>query len=263
MQNREHRARKRFGQNFLHDQGVIQRIINAIRVKPGEVVLEIGPGLGALTRHLIDDGAKVTAIELDRDLIQHLQSEFPADLRLFNADALTFNYCAEAAEEQIRVVGNLPYNISTPLLFHLFSQRECIRDMHFMLQHEVVQRLAASPGSKIYGRLSVMAQLYAQIEPLFKVYPGSFNPAPKVDSAIVRLTPHQSPPVVVTDYQHFANTVTAAFRQRRKTIRNTLKGMVTEAELTGLNIDPQQRAEQLSLQSFADISNCFSAKSSQ
>ncbi|NOY62622.1 MAG: 16S rRNA (adenine(1518)-N(6)/adenine(1519)-N(6))-dimethyltransferase RsmA, partial [Gammaproteobacteria bacterium] len=190
----KHRARKRFGQNFLHDGHVIARIVAAVRPRPGQQIVEIGPGQGALTEPLLDAAGELDVVELDRDLIPLLEQRFNAQqtLRIHQADALKFDFstlrgdCADAA---LRVVGNLPYNISTPLLFHLLSFSGLIKDMHFMLQKEVVDRLAAQPGGGDYGRLSVMMQYHCQVERLFVVKPGSFTPVPKVDSAIVRLTP--------------------------------------------------------------------------
>jgi len=195
-----HKARKRFGQNFLHDPQVIQRIVNSIRPRAGQTMVEIGPGEGALTRELLPILGQLDVVELDRDLIPLLQSACTqlGELRIHQADALKFDFCQlSPGPAQLRVVGNLPYNISTPLLFHLLGMSHCIEDMHFMLQKEVVERITAGPGSGQYGRLSVMLQFHCESEMLFTVGPGAFRPAPKVDSAVVRLIPHRQPPVAV------------------------------------------------------------------
>lgn len=264
-----HRPRKRFGQNFLHDPGVIQNIISAIAPAPGKPIVEIGPGLGALTRHLLKEAGELDVVELDRDLIPYLEAELAplGELHIHNADALKFDFCSLAktpakAGEKLHVVGNLPYNISTPLLFHLLDQKRCIQDMHFMLQNEVVNRLAAKPGGKEYGRLSVMVQFHCKIDKLFMVPPGAFNPPPKVNSAIVRLVPYLQAPVEVNDSDTFALVVMKAFGQRRKTLRNNLKGLLHADIIQNLGIDPTRRGETLSLDEFAALANAItSAKS--
>ncbi|HHO69611.1 MAG TPA: 16S rRNA (adenine(1518)-N(6)/adenine(1519)-N(6))-dimethyltransferase RsmA, partial [Gammaproteobacteria bacterium] len=192
-----HRARKRFGQNFLHDPAVIQRIVAAVAPAPGQHLVEIGPGQGAITRPLLAACGELDVVELDRDLIEPLARRLAdvGTLRIHNADALRFDFCGLAGDAGLRVVGNLPYNISTPLLFHLLAQAGCIEDMHFMLQKEVVARMAAAPGGGDYGRLSVMIQYHCEVTPLFGIGPGAFRPAPKVESAFVRLVPHPRPPV--------------------------------------------------------------------
>ena len=256
----QHRARKRFGQNFLHDPRIIQGIVNAIHPQPGEHLVEIGPGMGAITLPLVASGAWVDVVELDRDLVPILQQKLaPAsNLRIHQHDALKFDFCALAGEQQkLRVLGNLPYNISTPLIFHLLDQAHCIHDMHFMLQKEVVDRLAASPGCADYGRLGIMVQSRCAVEHLFTVPPGAFNPIPKVDSAIVRLTPYAQPPVLIRDQALFAKVVAQAFQQRRKTLRNNLKGLIDATALEALNIDPGRRPETLSLEEFAAIANAL------
>jgi len=251
-----HRPRKRFGQNFLHDQGVLQRIEQAIRPKAAQQIVEIGPGLGALSQYLIEGANHIEAVELDRDLIEPLQTRFGEKITIHNTDALKFDFCTLAPQgELLRIVGNLPYNISTPLLFRLFEQRICIQDMHFMLQQEVVNRLVARPGTKSYGRLSIMAQYYCFAESLFHVPPEAFNPPPKVHSAIIRLIPHPQPPVEVNDLKQFEAVIKQAFSQRRKTIRNTLKKHITGEQLTELGIDPTARPEQLNIDQYAQISN--------
>ncbi len=245
-----HRPRKRFGQNFLHDPGVIGRIVTAIGPRPGDRMVEIGPGLGALTRPLLEALGELDAVELDRDLVAELHN-LPG-LRIHQADALRFDFCALAGDDKLRVVGNLPYNISTPLLFHLLDQAECISDMHFMLQKEVVDRLAAPPGGGDYGRLSVMVQYRCRVERVLTVSPGAFNPPPKVESAVVRLVPHESPPVEA-DPASLREVVTRAFAHRRKTLRNNLKGFIPAEQIEAAGIDPGRRAETLSLGEFARL----------
>ncbi len=249
--------RKRFGQHFLHDRTIVHRIVEAFAPHAGETVVEIGPGRGALTRTLLERAKWLHAVELDRDLVAALQAEFgDAGLTVHSADALEFDYCALAPPGgRVRVIGNLPYNISTPLLFHLLDQAGCIGDMLFMLQKEVVDRMAAAPGGKDYGRLSVMIQWRLKVERLFNVAPGAFTPPPKVDSSVVRLVPHAVPPVHVHDPRRFARIVQAAFSQRRKILRNTLMGLVAPETMERLGIDPGRRAETLSLQEFAALAN--------
>lgn len=258
-----HRPRKRFGQNFLRDRGTIGRIIGAVAPVRGDHVVEIGPGLGALTGPLIERLGHLDVVELDRDLIEPLRQRYAqaGDLCIHNTDALRFDFCSLAKPgERLRIVGNLPYNISTPLLFHLMEQLRCIRDMHFMLQKEVVQRLAASPGGREYGRLSVMIQFHCRVQSLLKVPPGAFRPEPKVDSAVVRLIPHQEPPVVVEDRRAFAEVVAYAFAQRRKTLRNTLRGLLDAEEITASDIDARRRAETLTLEEFAALANTLTRR---
>ncbi len=246
-----HRPRKRFGQNFLHDQGVIERILSSVDPRPGQQVVEIGPGQGALTWGLLELVGELGAVELDRDLLKPLQEQcapFGA-LRLHNSDALKFDFRKlRRGDARLRLIGNLPYNISTPLLFHLIEQADVIADMHFMLQKEVVDRMAAGPGSKTYGRLSVMLQVSCDVTPLFDIGPESFDPPPKVDSSVVRLRPRAQPLVAVADMPSFGRLVTAAFQQRRKTLRNNLKGMLDTEQIRALGIDPGVRTETLSLQ---------------
>ncbi len=251
-----HRPRKRFGQHFLHERGIIQRIVAAFDPKPSDHVVEIGPGEGVLTRELVGKVAKLDVVELDRDLIERLRQSLPESVTIHNADALKFDFCALAPSHgKLRVIGNLPYNISTPILFHLLDQAHCVGDMLFMLQKEVVDRMAAAPGGKDYGRLSVMLQWGAKVEKLFNVAPGAFRPPPKVDSSTVHLTPYEKPPVDVHDPQRFAAIVKAAFSQRRKVLRNTLKGVVMPETMERLGIDPGRRAETLTLLEFAALAN--------
>ena len=254
----KHTPRKRFGQNFLHDQNIIYNIFSSIQAKPDEHWVEIGPGQGSLTEPLLKLGLRLDVVELDRDLVVFLKDQFGqySHLQIHSADALKFNFSALAEDnEKLRIIGNLPYNISTPLMFHLLDNTACIDDMHFMLQKEVVDRICAAPGSKKYGRLSVMMQYYCATELLFEVPPESFNPAPKVMSAIVRLVPHQQPPVQVNDKEMLNRVVTQAFSQRRKTLRNSLKKLIEEDAIIALDIDPALRAEALSLKDFAKLSN--------
>lgn len=253
-----HRARKRFGQNFLHDQSVIDQIIIAINPQANEHLVEIGPGKGALTIPLLNITSAIDIIELDRDLIPLLNETCSSHghAQVHNEDALQFNYCSLSQhDEKLRIVGNLPYNISTPLIFHLLSQTQCITDMHFMLQKEVVERLAANPGSKAYGRLSVMTQYHCQIENLFTVRPEAFHPVPKVESAIVRMTPYAKPERTANNYAVFADIVKQSFAMRRKTLRNNLKEILDTEQIQSVGVDPAQRAETLSLDDFVRLSN--------
>lgn len=252
-----HKARKRFGQNFLTDHRIIEEILGSLQVRAGEHWVEIGPGQGALTAPLLTHDIRLDVVELDRDLVAMLCNKFRGNDRLtiHSADALNFDFQAlSEANEKLRIVGNLPYNISTPLLFHLFENTDCVQDMHFMLQKEVVDRICAEPGSKKYGRLSVMAQFYCEAEPLFDVPPESFDPAPQVTSSIIRLIPHSKPPVAVNDVVDLNAVVVQAFSQRRKTIRNSLKHLISEERISELGIDPSARAETLSLEEFAALS---------
>lgn len=254
----QHRARKRFGQNFLHDAGVIHRILRAIHAREGERVLEIGPGQGALTEGLLSSGAQLDVIELDRDLIPILNAKFAAEPRfqLHQGDALKFDFSSLNPERHsLRVVGNLPYNISTPLIFHLLNNAALIRDMHFMLQKEVVDRMAAGPGSKVFGRLSVMLQAYCEVTSLFVVPPGAFRPPPKVDSAVVRLVPRDPATINIRDHKRFAEVVKAAFGQRRKTLRNALNNVVSAEQFAAAGVRPDARAEQLDVAEFIALAN--------
>lgn len=257
-----HRPRKRFGQHFLHDPNVLRQIVDSINPTPDQNIVEIGPGQGALTLPLLERAHSVTAIELDRDLIASLQDSARTcgELMLINADALSFDFSTLASQPQsLRIVGNLPYNISTPLIFHLLESLPLIQDMHFLLQKEVVDRLAARPGSSAYGRLSVMVQYYCDATRLFQVGPGAFRPPPKVDSAVVRLTPQAPIPCPANDYARFSSLVRQAFSQRRKTLRRSLKTTVSERDFLNANIDSGLRPEQLTPQQFVELSNVLSA----
>ena len=251
-----HRARKRFGQHFLHDAGVVARILAAIDPRPGEQLVEIGPGLGALTLPLLDRTGRLEVVELDRDVIPLLEERARGrgELTVHAADALDFDFGALApAPHTLRLCGNLPYNISTPLLFHLLGSAAAIRDMHFMLQKEVVVRMAAPPGGGEYGRLTVMLAVHCRVERLFDVGAGAFRPPPRVESSVVRLVPHRAPPFVIDDRVRFATVVSRAFGQRRKTLRNSLKGVVGEAGFEAAGIDAGRRAETLAAEDFARL----------
>jgi 16S rRNA (adenine1518-N6/adenine1519-N6)-dimethyltransferase len=249
-----HKARKRFGQNFLVDEQIIAGIIRAIRPEPEDNIVEIGPGLGALTRPLLEKLDRLHVIEIDRDIIVRLKSDYPQDrLVIHEGDALKFDF--STLPTPLRIVGNLPYNISSPLLFHIADYAEHIIDMHFMLQDEVVERMVAEPSTPEYGRLSVMLQYRFHMEKLLDVPPQSFRPSPKVNSAIVRMIPLPANEVVVRDEKIFAGVVTAAFGQRRKTLRNTLRAYLDEAGFEKLGIDAQLRAENLGVAEFARVAN--------
>jgi 16S rRNA (adenine1518-N6/adenine1519-N6)-dimethyltransferase len=300
-----HHPRKRFGQNFLHDRAVVQRILAAVDAQPDQHLVEVGPGQGAITGGLLAAAGELDAIELDRELIGPLASRFATAMRaahastgdagtgwvpgrqreagetrfrLHNADALAFDLCAllprtrsasrpeqlspadaRQAAPRLRLVGNLPYNISTPLLFRFLEQADCIEDMHLMLQKEVVDRMTATPGTKVYGRLSVMVQTHCSAERLFVVRSGAFRPAPKVDSAVVRLRPHRPPAYRLTDRRLHQRIVAAAFSQRRKILRNSLRGLVAGEQFAALGLDPGARAERLAVADFVVLANAAAA----
>ena len=254
----QHQARKRFGQNFLHDPQVIQRIIHAINPQVGENFVEIGPGMGALTEPLLQrlgTEKPLNVIELDRDLARKLEEHYGDKLNIHQCDALKFDFSQlSQTPQKLRIIGNLPYNISTPLLFHLLAQVTVVKDMVFMLQKEVVDRIIANAGDNAYGRLSVVMAYHCHREKLFNVGAGAFNPAPKVDSSILYLRPHDNPPVDVGDFLQFKQLVTMAFANRRKTLRNNLKKCLSAEQIEQVGIDPSQRAERLSLEDFARLS---------
>lgn len=250
----KHIAKKKFGQNFLIDQGIIQSLINAIHPQLDDLMVEIGPGLGAMTQPLIKHLDHLHVVEIDRDIIQWMQGFYPAQkITIHNSDVLKFDFATLG--DRIRVVGNLPYNISSPILFKLLENTAQIIDMHFMLQKEVVERMVAEPSSPEYGRLSVMLQYRLQMEYLVTVPPEAFDPAPKVESAFVRCVPYATLPYPAKDEVLFAKVVTAAFGQRRKTLRNTLKGLLDDDGFAALGINPQLRAENLGVAEFVAISN--------
>lgn len=267
QQQNKHKARKRFGQNFLQDQGIIRHIVASIRPEPDQGLVEIGPGLGAITEHLLAAAGALDVVELDRDLIPRLRISFATygdNLRIHEADALKFDFTQiNDQPNSLRIVGNLPYNISTPLIFHLLEHADQVLDMHFMLQKEVVQRLAAQAGDNNYGRLSIMAQYYCQVENLFEVPPEAFDPRPKVDSAIVRLVPYNELPHVADNHKNFSNLVRTAFAQRRKTLRNNLKGVLTAEQLEEIGIDATLRPERLTVADYVKISNYHNQYSQQ
>lgn len=250
--------RKRFGQNFLQDSSVIEQIVTAIRPQPGDRFIEIGPGHGALTLPLLRRLDHLDCIEIDRDIVAELRARHGADrLTIHEGDALGFDFAAMG--QDLRVVGNLPYNISTPLLFHVTSQAGVVRDAHFMLQREVVERMAAQPGTSEYGRLSVMLQYRWSIETLFDVSPSAFRPSPKVWSSIVRMVPHRVLPHAADDEKLFAQVVTSAFGQRRKTLRNTLRELLVSSDFEQLGIDPVARGETLGVADFVRITNLIAS----
>ena len=253
-----HRARKRFGQHFLVDQQVIADIVGGLALQPGDQVVEIGPGLGALTSPLLQRLGHLHVLEIDRDIIACLQRRYPSDsLTIHAGDALLFDFSglSRAVGSRLRVVGNLPYNISTPLLFHLARFAGVIDDMHFMLQREVVERMVAAPGSGVFGRLSVMLQYRFCMEALLHVPPEAFDPVPRVDSTVVRLVPRPPEQLAATDEKRFAALVAAAFAQRRKMLRNSLGGLVEGAQLAALGLASSCRAEELSVADFVRLAN--------
>jgi len=255
----EHRARKRFGQNFLHDRRVIERIVDAIDPKPGQSMVEIGPGQAALTRELVGRAGHITAIEIDRDLAAWLREQFtPEQLTLIEADALKLDW-SSLAKEPLRVVGNLPYNISSPLLFRLMEFADRVIDQHFMLQKEVVDRMVAPPGNKTYGRLSVMLQVRYRLTKLFDVPRGAFNPPPKVTSAIVRMVPRSAAELPQIDFGCFGRVVAAAFNQRRKILRNALGDVASEEAFRAAGVDPLARAETLAVDDFVRLARAVAS----
>ncbi len=252
-----HQAKKRFGQNFLHDDAVISRIVDAIDPSTGENLVEIGPGLGALTEPVIERAGDISVVELDRDLAHRLRHHpfIAKHLTIYETDALNFDFSTLAKEQPLRIFGNLPYNISTPLIFHLLSFKDTVTDMHFMLQKEVVNRMAAGPNSKAYGRLSIMCQYYCQVMPVMEIGPEAFQPPPKVDSAIVRLIPHKEIRYPAKDVKWLSRVTREAFNQRRKTIRNSFKKLISAEQLESIGINPGLRPENLSLKDYIDVAN--------
>lgn len=253
-----HTPRKRFGQHFLHDKQIIQRLVETISPIPEEHFVEIGPGQGALTAPILKLIQEMDVIELDRDLIPALKIRCKelGKLNVFEGDALKFDFSELThASEQLRIIGNLPYNISTPLIFHLLTFSRYISDMHFMLQKEVVDRMAAKASEDAYGRLSIMVQYHCRIASLFDVPPSAFYPPPQVESSIVRLVPYQTIPHLAKDYEHFANLVRQAFSQRRKTLRNSLKTFLDDEDWKRVSVDPHLRPEQLSVADYVQLSN--------
>lgn len=256
---KEHKARKRFGQNFLQDTRIIRDIVNAVRPQPDDTVIEIGPGLAAITEPLAQKLNRLHVIEIDRDIVGRLKTlPFADKLVIHEGDVLQFDFNSVPGKKKI--VGNLPYNISTPLLFRLSEVADDVIDMHFMLQKEVVERMVAEPKTNDYGRLGVMLQYFFDMEMLIEVPPESFDPAPKVDSAVVRMIPVKHRIGEAEDFEHFSKLVKAAFHQRRKTIRNNLKDMATDEDLQAVGINPQDRAEHIAPELYVALSNHLSAK---
>ncbi|MGN6223397.1 16S rRNA (adenine(1518)-N(6)/adenine(1519)-N(6))-dimethyltransferase RsmA [Pseudoxanthomonas sp.] len=249
--------KKSLGQHFLTDRSYIERIVLAVDPKPGDRLVEIGPGQGAITMPLLRRHGELTAIEFDRDLITPLMeaSEGVGRLTIIHKDVLAVDFGKLAGDERLRLVGNLPYNLSSPILFHALEHAASIRDMVFMLQKEVVDRMAAGPGTKVYGRLSVMLQAYCTVTPLFVVPPGAFRPPPKVDSAVVRMVPRPPAEIGVTDPRRFTEVVRAAFGQRRKTLRNALSGVCDAAAIEAAGLSPDARAEQVEVAGFIRLAN--------
>lgn len=258
---KDHQPRKRFGQNFLIDQRVISQIISAIGPKVSDNLIEIGPGTAALTEHLIKRCPSMSVLELDRDLVKFLATKFAAypEFTIHSGDALEVDFSQFYDGRDLRLVGNLPYNISTPILFHLLQVGHLIKDMHFMLQREVVERLAASPGCKDWGRLGIMTQYQCAVTYLFDVPPEAFFPPPKVQSAIVRLVPHTENPHPPCELESLRTVVRSAFAQRRKTLRNNFKEIFNASQLVALNIDPAARAETLPIADFVGLANLYSS----
>ncbi|WP_440876200.1 16S rRNA (adenine(1518)-N(6)/adenine(1519)-N(6))-dimethyltransferase RsmA [Thalassotalea sp. PLHSN55] len=253
-----HQAKKRFGQNFLNNDAVISNIVDAINPEPGENLVEIGPGLGALTEPVVERAGDLAVVELDRDLAHRLRHHpfLAKHLTIHEIDALKFDFAQLSdVDNPLRIFGNLPYNISTPLIFHLLTFKDKVKDMHFMLQKEVVQRMAAGENCKAYGRLSIMTQYQCQVIPVMEIGPEHFTPAPKVDSAIVRLIPHKEIKHPVKDLKFLNQVCLTAFNQRRKTIRNSFKKLVSADELEQLGIDPSLRPENISLEQYVNIAN--------
>ena len=256
-----YQARKRFGQNFLHDQIIIDKIVEQIEPKNNDHLVEIGPGQGALTKPLASSGAKLDCIELDRDLAKYLDEEFSQEesVSIFQQDVLKFDLSTlTSTEKSLWVIGNLPYNISTPVIFHLLKRHQLILDMVFMLQLEVVQRLVAKAGEKNYGRLGLMVQYFCEVEHLFNVPSSAFTPKPKVVSAIVRLKPHSNFPIEAKDPECLQTVIRSAFNQRRKTLKNSLRAIISEKILKELPIDASLRPENLSLADYVLISDAIS-----
>ena len=252
-----HQARKRFGQNFLVDQQIITQIVSAINPKVEDNLIEIGPGMAAITEHLIKYCPAMSVLELGRDLVAFLQEKFAHNdqFTVHSGDALKTDFAQFHQGRELRLVGNLPYNISTPLLFHLLEVGHLIKDMHFMLQREVVDRIGAAPGTKAYGRLSVMIQYYCRVSPLIPVPPQAFRPAPKVQSAVVRLKPHKILPAVCHNETLLSQIVSQCFQQRRKTLRNGLRAYAQHLDNVAEVIDLSRRAEQLAVAEFVTLTN--------
>lgn len=255
-----HIPRKRFGQHFLHDKTIIQRLVDAISPSTEDHIVEIGPGQGALTAPILKKTHRMDVVELDRDLIPALKLRCKelGELSVYEGDALEFDFAQLFRDAKpMRLIGNLPYNISTPLIFHLLKYATHIQDMHFMLQKEVVDRMAAKVGNDAYGRLGIMVQYHCQVVALFDVPPGAFYPPPQVQSSIVKLIPYHPIPHHAHDYEHFSKLVKLAFSQRRKTLRNCLKTLLQDEDWQRVNVDPQLRPEQLRMEDYVKLSNAL------
>jgi len=261
MPTNQHRHKKRFGQHFLHDSRILDLIVRCIQPQEHDHLVEIGPGQGVLTAHLVKHAKRLDAIEIDRDLVQFLQQQFIQNNVFFHqADILKFDLTRlPMINSKIRIVGNLPYNISTPILFKLFKHLNQIQDMFFLLQREVVVRMAAQPNNKQYGRLSIMTQYHCQTEQRLDVPANASTPPPKVESSVVQLTPHTTPPCVANDFTHFSHLVRDAFNYRRKTIQNALKGHVDANKLMQMDINPKRRPQELTVKDYVNISNTITA----
>ena len=255
----EHRPRRHFGQNFLHDRNIIAKILAAVAPRPDDHFVEIGPGHGALTRPLLEQVARLDVVEIDRDLAAAIERDLDDPrLTVHRADALKFDFATIApGPVSLRLIGNLPYNISTPLLFRFLDQSSLFRDAHVMLQKEVVERMAAAPGNKTYGRLSVSLAARCRVESLFIVRPGSFTPTPRVDSAVARLTPDPDRRARIIDEKAFSRIVAQAFNQRRKRLANALRNMLSEAQIESIGVDPGTRAETLDVDAYIRLGNAF------
>lgn len=254
----QHKARKRFGQNFLNDTSVINRILSAVNAKPQQQLIEIGPGQGAITEGLVASGAAITAVEIDKDLIAYLRVLFASkeNFSIIDSDALKVDFAQlQTGAEPLRVIGNLPYNISTPLIFHLLSFKDRISDMHFMLQKEVVDRMAAAPNCKAYGRLSIMTQYLCSVQEIIEVPASCFTPAPKVRSAVVRLVPRVYPHGQALDHTTLNLVVATAFQQRRKTLSNALKNILSIEQILAAGIDAKQRPDTLEIVEYIKLAN--------
>ena len=253
-----HQAKKRFGQNFLHNDAIISQIVDAINPEPNENLVEIGPGLGALTEPVIERAGDISVVELDRDLAHRLRHHpfIAKHLTIYEQDALKFDFASLASDDRpLRIFGNLPYNISTPLIFHLLTFKDKVKDMHFMLQKEVVERMASGHNCKAFGRLSIMTQYQCQVMPVMEIGPEAFMPPPKVDSAIVRLIPHKTIKNPVKDLKALNHVCLTAFNQRRKTIRNSFKKLIPVEQLIALDLDPTLRPENLALDDYIKLAN--------
>jgi 16S rRNA (adenine1518-N6/adenine1519-N6)-dimethyltransferase len=261
--NNHRPPRKRFGQNFLVSHSVVEKILQAVQPGKDDHIIEIGPGKGAITGKLLSSALRLDLIEIDRDLVELLGQKFGTAVNIHSADVLKIDLASLWLDRQLRIVGNLPYNISTPLLFKLMMRTDLIKDMYFMLQREVVDRLVSVPSTSAYGRLGIMAQYHCRIEKCFDVPPSAFSPAPRVQSALVRLVPYAEPPCPVDDEELLRRVVTTAFSQRRKTLRNALKPMLDEETMQDAGIDSRLRPENISLEQYVQLANLMTSASGE